>query len=175
MAIIDYPQDLSAAQEAVVDEIRANRGGRLPDLFRIMLHSPEVARGWLGLGTAVRYHTSLDDAVRETLICYVAKARNCRYEYANHAPIAEAAGVPPEALTQLQDWRAASLLTQDQRVALAVAEAAAEAAAPDGADLRAALGRYGEQGVLEIFALVSYYTAVALFLNGLAVDEARTR
>lgn len=175
MASVALPNELTAAQLVVADEIRAARGGRLPDLFRMLLHSPDVARGWLGLGTAIRYQTSLDDGVRELLICYVAQMQRCPSEVATHTPLAVAAGVPADALRALGAWRSSSLLlTDEQRVALVLAERAVVGTPPDDNCLADALEAFGEQGVLEVLALVAYYTAIALFLNSAGVAAPST-
>lgn len=174
MASLALPAELTAAQLVVADEIRAARGGRLPDLFLMLLHSPDVARGWLGLGTAIRYQTSLDDGVRELLICYVAQMQRCPSEVATHTPLAVAAGVPVRALQELGAWRSSSLLTDEQRVALVLAECAVAGTPPDDNSLADALEAFAAQGVLEVLALVAYYTAIALFLNASGVAAPST-
>lgn len=171
MPIIPFLDDFTIEQSAAEGEIRAARQGRLPDLFRIMLHSPTVSSGWLALGTAIRYHTSLSSAVRETLITFVAQQRGCAHEVTVHAPLAEAAGVPAEALVDLSTWRLSTQLDDAVRTALAIAEPALAGTAPDGTDVAAASAVFGEQGVLEIVALVGYYTAIATFMLGIGLEE----
>ena len=169
MPIISYLEDLDPDQEAAADEIREARQGRLPDLFRIMLHSPDIARGWLSLGTAIRYRASLDDPVRETLITYVAQVRGCDHEVAAHTPLAEAAGVPASVLADLSRWRESDDVGQELGVALAVAEPVMSGRTPAPDAVTAAVEEFGEQGVMEIVALVGYYTAVALFMDGIGL------
>ena len=174
MAIIAFPENLDSDQEAAASTIRQARQGRLPDLFRIMLHSPEVARGWLSLGTAIRYRSSLGDAVRETLITYVAQARACDHEVAAHTPLAEAAGVPASALADLSGWRDSAELGQEIRTALALAEPAIAGQAPGADAVVAAVDEFGERGVMEIVALVGYYTAIAIFMDGIGLYDSNT-
>lgn len=171
MAIIPIPDDLSSDQEVAAAEIRDARQGRLPDLFRIMLHSSDVARGWLSLGTAIRYRSSLDDDVRETLITFVAQARGCAHEVAAHAPLAEAAGVSASALDDLPEWRSSSEFGPALRTALAVADAVVAGGAPVPDVVTAAVEEFGERGVLEVVALVGYYTAVAVFMDGIGLYD----
>lgn len=165
MADFPFPQTLTPDQARVADEIRTARGGRLPDLFRMLLHSPNVARGWLGLGTALRYQTSLEDGIRELVICYVAVVKDCPSEVTVHGPIAEGAGVPPEVLAALPQWRTSQDLTPAARAALDLAEAAVAERAPSDTVLEAATTALTRQGALEVLALVAYYTAIAVFLQ----------
>lgn len=165
MALFPFPEDLTAEQEAVAEEIRAARGGRLPDLFRMLLHSPNVARGWLGLGTALRYQSSLDEGVREMVICYVSQIHDCPSEVAVHGPLAEAAGVPADALKDLTAWRTSTTLSTEQGAALRLAEIAVRSEMPDDDTLTAVGESFPQQEVLEIFALVAYYTAIAQFMH----------
>lgn len=165
MAALPFPDDLTPEQEAVASEVRDARNGRLPDLFRLLLHSPNVAHGWLGLGTALRYQSSLDEGVREMLICYVSQRRNCPSEVTIHGPLAAAAGVASKALEDLSAWRSSTLLSDAQRAALRLAEAAADGTEPDEDTLASVMETFPPQDVLEIYALVAYYTAIAQFMN----------
>lgn len=175
MAALPFPEDLTPDQEAMATEVRDARNGRLPDLFRMLLHSPNVARGWLGLGTALRFQSSLDEGVREMLICYVSQLRDCPSEVTVHAPLAAAAGIPAEALEDLSAWRSSNLLSAEQRAALGLAEVVAAGTEPDGEALASASEAFSAQDVLEIYALVAYYTAIAQFMNatGLSARHAK--
>jgi hypothetical protein len=57
---------------AVVAKIRGKRGGRLLNLYRALLHAPELASAWIDFNNAVRYQTGLGDRVRELIIMRVA-------------------------------------------------------------------------------------------------------
>jgi AhpD family alkylhydroperoxidase len=165
MAAFPLPEDLTPEQEAVATEVRNARNGRLPDLFRMLLHSPNVAHGWLGLGTALRYQSSLDEGVREMLICYVSQLQNCPSEVTTHAPLARAAGIPAAALENLAAWHASTDLSFEQRAALRLAESAVAGTEPDAETLSSVGQAFSTQEILEIFALVAYYTAIAQFMN----------
>jgi hypothetical protein len=45
---------------ALIAKIKGARGGRLINIYRLMLHSPALANAWFGLNQAVRYGTEID-------------------------------------------------------------------------------------------------------------------
>ena len=81
-------------EQAIVSRVRARRAPRpLQALDLTLLHSPNVADGWNSFLGAVRTKTSLSDDVREIAICRVAVINQAWYEWAHHAPLAQAGGV----------------------------------------------------------------------------------
>lgn len=162
------PSVMSSNQASAEEQIRANRNGKLAPLFGVLLHSDEIARAWAGLGTAIRFKSGLDDDIRELLICLTAHRQDCPVEVGWHEPLAREAGVPDELLESLPNWRSVDGLPSKYRAALTVAELAlAGVEAPDaleGVELEPQLR-------VELYALVVYYAAVALFLNGMGLGN----
>ena len=55
MARVPYADENSSPEiKALSERIRAERGGRLLNLYKMLLNSPSVAAGWLSLLTAIR-------------------------------------------------------------------------------------------------------------------------
>lgn len=73
-------------------QIVAERGSVL-DLYRMLLHSPPVAMGWLHYLTAIRHECELAGHIRELVIMRVAILNGATYEAEQHAPIASSAKV----------------------------------------------------------------------------------
>ena len=63
MARIAYPDPSNTEIAPLVKRIIAERG-RLANLYKMLLHSPPVAEGWLSFLTAIRYKCSLAGRVR---------------------------------------------------------------------------------------------------------------
>lgn len=171
MTLIPYPPPSEEPDRVAVEEqIRAARGGRVLNLYRMLLHSPPVAGGWLALGTAARYRTQLTGRQRELTICLVALLNDCEYEWGQHAAEAIRAGVSPEELEQLAAWRSSGLFSRDDRAVLGYVESVtlARTVAREIADeLRLVLD---DRQVLELTAVVGYYTGLARFLMALGID-----
>src|SRR5438874_2350637 len=49
----------------LIAKIKGARGGRLINIYRLMLHSPALASAWFDLNQAVRYGTEIDGPCRE--------------------------------------------------------------------------------------------------------------
>jgi alkylhydroperoxidase family enzyme len=89
----------TAEEQAIVARVRTRRSPRpLQALDLTLLHSPSVADGWNSFLGAVRTKTSLSDDVREIAICRVAVINQAWYEWAHHAPLAQAGGVTEEGM-----------------------------------------------------------------------------
>src|SRR5436853_5904657 len=72
------PPDLLAA-------IRARRpGGKLLNLDRMLLHSPNFAKGWNGMFAAIRGQLTLPGNLRELPIMAIAVLNKAEYEWAQH-------------------------------------------------------------------------------------------
>ena len=72
---------------ALIAQIKEERGGRLINLYKMLLNSPPVARGWLNLLTAVRQQCQLASRYRELAILRIAILNGADYEYVSHVPI----------------------------------------------------------------------------------------
>ncbi len=79
------PSDLTEPK-AIVDAVRARRGGTLLNLDRMLLHSPAFARGWNAFLGDVRTNLELRARLRELAICQVALLNGAHYEFHHHAP-----------------------------------------------------------------------------------------
>ncbi|MFM7568748.1 MAG: carboxymuconolactone decarboxylase family protein, partial [Betaproteobacteria bacterium] len=100
------PADLREPAE-IVDAVRARRGGHLLNLDRMLLHSPELARGWNAHLGAVRTKLSVSPRLREIAICVVAVLNDAEYEFLHHAPELLAAGGTQAQVDALRDPNAA--------------------------------------------------------------------
>lgn len=170
MARVPYPAPVSPDARRMVDEIRAQRDGRLPHLFEMQLYNPALADGWLRLGTAVRYRSELDDATRELAICLVARLTGAEYEWQAHRRLAAAAGFSDQQLDNILDWRHDQQLDDRLRAVLALAEQLTRDVAVSDEVFAAARGVLSDRQTVELVATVAYYNMVARFLLGMGID-----
>jgi hypothetical protein len=90
MARIPYADVSRLDTKRLVDRIVLGRGSIL-HLYRMLLHSPPVAEGWLEFLTAIRQKSTLPGALRELVIMRIASLNGASYEAAQHAPRAQPA------------------------------------------------------------------------------------
>lgn len=169
---LEYIDLGSAEAEArrAAESVKLSRGGDLPNLYHIMLHSPPVTEAWLHLGTAIRYRTEIDGRLRELAICAVAKATGSAYEWAQHAHLARAAGVTGKQLDALDKGPPWEPFDRTERACLGVVTAVVHNATLSDDDVESVLEACGQRGLLELTALAAYYSGVARFLTALEVD-----
>ncbi len=116
--------ELAPAQQDVFDAVAASRGA-VRGLFAVLLHCPDVAAGAQVIGAYLRYHSTFEAQVRESLILAVAKLLDCDYEATIHRPEAIKAGVDATTLAHIEAGRF-DQLEGDVGLAVAFARALAE-------------------------------------------------
>src|SRR5678816_2826040 len=110
-----------------IAKIKGARGGRLINIYRLMLHSPALANAWFDLNQAVRYGTEIDGQSRELAVIRVAILNGVEYVQRAHGPAyALKEGLTPEQVAALSDWRASQLFNAQQRALLAYTDAITE-------------------------------------------------
>ena len=153
----------------MVEEIRQQRGGRFPNLFRMQLYNPAIADGWLRLGSAVRFKSELDDATRELAICLVARTTGAEYEWRAHRRIAHDLGFSEAALDAIVDWRNGEF-DERQRSVLQLTEELTKTVKVEDATFGVANKQLNPRQIVELVTTVGYYNMVARFLVGLQID-----
>jgi alkylhydroperoxidase family enzyme len=153
----------------MVEQIRQERGGRFPHLFHMQLYNPAIVDGWLRLGTAVRFKSELDDAIRELAICLVARVTGAEYEWRAHRRLAAEAGFSDAQLDDILNWRSGQF-DDRHKAALALAEGLTRNVDVDDATFAAAQAHLSPRQMVELVTTVGYYNMVARFLVGLRID-----
>ena len=155
----------------LVAKIKGARGGRLINIYRLMLHSPALAGAWFDLNQAVRYGTELDGQCRELAVIRVAILNDVEYVVRAHGPAyALKEGLTPAQVEALADWRPSNLFNDKQRALLAYVDAMTRNIdVPDEAF--AELRRYfSERQTVELTMLIGAYNMLTRFLKALKVD-----
>lgn len=172
MARLPYidPAAAPAELQPLIEQIERERGGRVLNLYRMLLHSPPIAAGWLKMGTAVRYQAKLDGRIRELAICAVARLNGAAYEYHHHAPLARREGVSEAQLAALLDWRTSHLFDDRERAALAYTEAMTRQIEVPDDTFATVREHFDEQETVELTATIAFYNLVSRFLVALRID-----
>lgn len=154
-----------------IAKIKGARGGRLINVYRLMLHSPALANAWFEFNQAVRYGTEIDGQCREIAVIRVALLNNVEYIQRAHGPAyALKEGLTPEQVTAIADWHPSKLFSHKQRALLAYTDAMTrEVDVPDSvfAELRQ---HFSERQEVELTMLIGAYNMLTRFLQALKVD-----
>ncbi len=155
----------------LIAKIRGARGGRLINIYRLMLHSPALASAWFDLNQAVRYGTEIDGQCRELAVIRVAILNNVEYVIRAHGPAyALKEGLTPAQVEALADWSASSLFTDKQRALLAYVDAMTRDIDVTDALFAEVRKHFSERQTVELTMLISAYNMLTRFLKALKVD-----
>ena len=154
-----------------IARIKGARGGRLINIYRLMLHSPALANAWFELNQAVRYGTEIDGQSRELAVIRVAILNDVEYVQRAHGPAyALKEGLTPEQVSAIANWQPSKLFSAQQRALLAYTDAMTrEIDVPNTvfADLRKF---FSERQIVELTMLIAAYNMLTRFLKALKVD-----
>ena len=154
-----------------IAKIKGARGGRLINIYRLMLHSPALANAWFDLNQAVRYGTEIDGQSREIAVIRVAILNDVEYVQHAHGPAyALKEGLTPEQVAAIADWQPSKLFSPSQRALLAYADAMTrEIDVPDAlfAEVRK---HFSQRQTVELSMLIGAYNMLTRFLKALKVD-----
>ena len=143
---------------ALIERIRKGRRGNVINVYKMLLHSPDIASVWLDLVNAVRWKTELDGRLREIVIIRVGYLNRCAYVVKQHVPeLSMPEGLPKEESDALADWRASKFFNERERAALAYTDAVTrDIDVPDAvfAELRK---HFSERQIVELTVLIGTY------------------
>jgi 4-carboxymuconolactone decarboxylase len=154
-----------------ISALRSGRRGELINVYRLLLHSPDVAMGWFELLNAVRFKTQIDGCTRELVIVRVAILNDVRYVIDQHVPkLALDEGLSLEQCRALRDWQASSVFSAQQRAVLAYVDAMTVDVRVDDAIHAAIANYYDERTIVELTVLIGAYNMHTRVLRALEID-----
>lgn len=159
------PAQMDADQRAVHDRIVNGKRGRIQGPLRAALHNAELASRWSALGELLRYDTSLTPRQRELAILVTGRACNSPFEWYAHRLEGEKAGLSAEVLDALLAQEIPAGLDETEHAIVCFARELNAVRSVSDATYARALALLGEKAVVELTALVGYYTMVAMTLN----------
>lgn len=159
------PDTMTDDQKRVYEKIVSGPRGRLVGPLRAALHSPELAERWQALGALLRFGTSLAPRVSELAIVVTARRWNSQIEWHIHAQAARAAGISDAVLDAIQARETPVFDNADDVVVYEFARQIQETGQVDPDLYAQAVARWDAVGVVELTAVIGYYTMVSMTLN----------
>ena len=159
------PETMSPAQRRVHDTIVNGPRGRIQGPLRAVLHNAELADRWQALGALLRYETGLTRRQSELAILVTGRACRSPFEWHAHRIEAEKAGIEPEVIAALLAEQWPLMLADDEATVVQYAIELNRDNSVGDATYARALAHFGERTLVELTALIGYYTMVAMTLN----------
>jgi alkylhydroperoxidase family enzyme len=171
VARIDYPEPALYEREPLAARIKDERGGKLLNLYSMLLHSPPVAEGWLAFLTAVRQRADLPGRYRELAILRIAALNGADYEFEAHVPFALREGFRRETIDALRAARVPEELDDADRAVIAYTDAMTREIRVSDAVFARVREHLAERHVVELTATIGAYNCVSRFLEALRIDH----
>jgi 4-carboxymuconolactone decarboxylase len=178
MPRLPIPSDTEAFSEetrAAVRHVLQTRHS-LPPPSTYLTYAGQAGALLSDLVDHLRYHTSLSGAETELAICLSARASNADYIWNGHVRLGLQAGTRQEALHAVDTHGPLDGLTADEALIIRFGRELLESPQVSDDTFNAVRARYGEQGLLELTAVMSVYTmnsAILRVMDHQAAADAR--
>lgn len=159
------PDDLTAQQRLVYDKVVSGKRGKIVGPLRVVLHSPELADRWQSLGEYIRFQTNLPSEITELAIITTGRFWNSQVEWMIHARIAAEAGLSDEIIEAIRIGQAPIFENQLQVLVYNFTGQMLEFGQVDNSVYEALHGLIGTAPLIELTAVIGYYSMVAMTLN----------
>ncbi|MCR0984452.1 carboxymuconolactone decarboxylase family protein [Roseomonas populi] len=159
------PEELTPEQRKVYDSVLAGPRGQVIGPLRAVIHSPDLAARWSALGEILRFGTVLPKRLNELAIVVTGRRWSSQVEWWVHARAAAEAGIAQHAIDAIHRGEAPAFADAEETLVYEFARALQVDGRVPPATYDAARARWGERGVVELTAVIGYYTMVSMTLN----------
>ncbi len=161
LALEEMTGDQKRAHDEILKGPRTRIGGPMNAWFR----NPELAGLSQRLGAFCRFNTSLPARLSELAILIVSREWTAEVEWWVHQPIAVKAGIDAAVTEAIAKRQRPQFDNRDEEVLYDFASELMQNKSISDETYAAALAEFGEVTVVELVAVLGYYTSVAMVLN----------
>jgi alkylhydroperoxidase family enzyme len=155
----------------LIKRIKSGRRGSLLNVYKLLLHNPDVTEAWMGLIDAIRAKTMLDGRSRELAILRIANVNRSAYEMKQHVPkIALSAGLTLEECDAVARWPEPSSLDEKDEAVVAYADAVTREVHVDEAVFEKLRPHFGAREIVELTIIIGIYNMHGRVIEPLKID-----
>ncbi|WP_284178047.1 carboxymuconolactone decarboxylase family protein [Rhabdaerophilum sp. SD176] len=159
------PDEMNEAQRRLYDSVVSGPRGRMIGPLRAVIHSPELAVLWSSFGEYLRYRTCLPSAHKELAIIVTARRWTSQVEWWVHAEAAAKAGIAKTIIAAIHAGKAPEFGDHAEADIYEFARQLQMTGTVGREVYGRIVARHGAQGVVELTAVIGYYTMVSMTLN----------
>jgi 4-carboxymuconolactone decarboxylase len=159
------PDVMNADQRAVYDKIISGPRGKIQGPLRAAIHNADLADKWQALGALLRYKTSLSPRHSELAILVTGRACQSPFEWYAHCIEALHVGIEKSIISDLLAQQEPKNLSDEDQIIWSFSQELNRYKSVSDMTYKRTLERFGEKTVVELTALIGYYTMVAMTLN----------
>ena len=155
----------------LIERLRSGRRGTLLNLYRLLLHSPDVAQTWFEHSNAIRWKTDVDGRLRELVIVRIGLLYNVDYILKQHVPnLTAPEGISAGECAALADWKVSTCFSERERAGLAYADAMSRDITVSNGIFAELAHHFSERQVVELTLLIGMFNMAARVMKALQID-----
>ena len=159
------PEKWTDAQKKAAEEITSGPRKELTGPFIPLLRSPEFMSRLQRVGEYLRFNTKLGPNISEFIILLIARQWTQQFEWYSHESLALKAGIKADTIKAIAEGQRPAEMTQDEEMIYEyVTEIRLHQSVSDPVYARV-VGRFGEQGIIDVTGLCGYYTLLGMLMN----------
>ena len=140
------------------------------NIFRSLLHQPQLAKVVSDLLLTLIFRGRLDDRLRELVIMRLGWATDSVYEWTQHWRIARQMEIPEEDLVAVRDWRSSDRFNDADRAVLAATDETLETGTVSRETWAACEAHVGDvPELLELVAAIGTWRLISSLLRSLEI------
>jgi 4-carboxymuconolactone decarboxylase len=159
------PSQMTPDQKTMYDAIMAGPRHSIEGPFNAWLRSPQLGDRLQRVGEYLRFNTTIPHNLNEFAILITATEWKAGFEWFAHYPLAIKAGMEPAVLKDVQEGRRPANMTPDETLVYDYTTELQRQKQVSDAVYNGVVKRFGEQGAMDLTALVGYYNLVSMTLN----------
>jgi len=165
------PGSYTPRQQEVHDVILASPRGRVVGPLALWLNRPELANAATALGTYLRYENSLGQRLGELAIITTARCWDAEFEWFAHKPLAIKAGLDPAIAEAIRNRQEPEFSDPEEEAVYRFTHEAFTSRRKQVSDATYARARevLGQDRLVDLVALIGYYSFVSVTLNNFNV------
>jgi 4-carboxymuconolactone decarboxylase len=157
--------EMTPEQKTMVDHLLAGERGGMGGPFNVLLRSPEMGDLGQQLGARMRFHNSLPDGIRETVIILTGRWWMAQYEWTAHKRLALQVGVNPAVIDAIAAGKRPSAMDPKTEAAYNFITELYKTRQVSDATFQAAKTQFGERGIVDMIGTSGWYDIVCKALD----------
>ena len=158
-------ETMSASQLRMVESVMAGKRGSMQGPYNVLLRSPELGNLAQQFGAHTRFNSSLPLKLNELAILLIARFWTSQFVWWAHKRIAVEAGLDEAVVHAIAIGQTPSGMASDVAAVYGFCNELLLSRRVCDETYAALTGQFGEPGVVDLMATMSYYTLVSMSLN----------
>ena len=159
------PEDMDTQQKAAAQALIDGPRGAVFGPFIPLLRSPELMDRLQKVGEYLRFQSAVETRLNEFVMLIVSRHWTQQFEWCMHYPLALKAGVKQEVLDALAEGARPAGMAEDEALAYDLCEELHRTRGLSDATYERAVAHFGERGLIDMVALIGYFTTVSMVMN----------